>query len=175
MFDTMTMTKALGGVCGTLLVFLLGGWAAEAIYSGGGDHGEDHAQGYVIEVPEAGDGEPAEEVVTVSFEEAFAVADASAGEGVFRNCRACHALDDGVNGVGPHLYDVVGRDVAAVGDYAYSGALVEAADVWSEEELYAFLEDPAGYAPGTKMSYSGLSDPADRADLIAYLATNPGS
>ncbi|KQI67779.1 cytochrome C [Loktanella sp. 3ANDIMAR09] len=174
MFDTMTMTKVLGGLCGTLLVFMLGGWAAELIYVGSGSHDEDHAQGYVIEVPEADTG-PVEEVVEVTFEEAFAVADASAGEGVFRNCRSCHALADGENGVGPHLYDVVGRDIDAVAGYNYSGALEEVADVWTPENLYAFLEDPQGWAPGTAMGYRGLPDPADRANLIAYLASNPGS
>ena len=51
MFDTMTMTKAVGGFCGTFLVFLLGGWAAEEIYhSGGGGHGDHHEQAYVIPV-----------------------------------------------------------------------------------------------------------------------------
>ncbi|RYH02195.1 cytochrome c family protein [Salipiger sp. IMCC34102] len=175
MFDTMTMTKVLGAVCGTFLVFLLGGWAAELIYVGTESHDEEHAQGYVIDVPESGGGEPAEAEPEVTFEEAFEVADATAGEGVFRNCRSCHALEDGSNGVGPHLFGVVGRDVDAVADYAYSGALEEAADVWTEENLYAFLQDPQGYAPGTKMSFAGLRDPADRANLIAYLATNPGS
>ena len=174
MFDTMTMTKVIGGLCGTFLVFMLGGWAAELIYHEA-DHGEDHAQGYLIEVPEAGSGEPVEAAPEVTFEEAFAVADASAGEGVFRNCRSCHALEDGQNGVGPHLFGVVGREVDAVAGYDYSGALEQSADVWSEENLFAFLQDPQGYAPGTKMSYAGLSDPADRANLIAYLATNPGS
>ena len=55
MFDTMTLTKVVGGLCGTLLVFLLGGWAADIIYSGGGGHGEV-AQAYSIPVEEGGEG-----------------------------------------------------------------------------------------------------------------------
>ncbi|WP_386683610.1 c-type cytochrome [Loktanella sp. R86503] len=176
MFDTMTMTKVVGGLCGTFLVFLLGGWAADIIYVGGeGSHDGEHAeQAYLIEVPEsgaAGEAAPAEE--EVPFDVAFAAADAGAGEGVFRNCRSCHALD-GANGVGPHLDGVVGRAVDAVDGYAYSGALEQVADVWSEENLYNFLQDPAGYAPGTKMSFKGLAKPEDRANLIAYLATITG-
>ena len=175
MFDTMTMTKVVGGLCGTFLVFLLGGWAAEIIYtSGEGGHGEGHAQAYLIEVPEAGaegGAAPAEEAVP--FDVAFAAADATAGEAVFRNCRSCHALD-GSDGVGPHLNGVVGRAVDSVAGYAYSGALEAAADVWSEENLYHFLEAPQAYAPGTKMTYKGLAKPEDRANLIAYLASNPG-
>src|SRR6056297_1480328 len=168
MFDTMTLTKTAGAFCGALLIFMLGNWAAESIYSMGGGHGEDHAQGYVIDT---GEDEAAEEVADAAPDMAaiFASADASKGERVFNKCKACHVLEDGANGVGPHLYDVVGRDVGAVGDYSYSGALSEVADVWTVEELYAFLENPAGYAPGTSMGFAGLGKSEDRANVIAYM------
>ncbi|MGR3499482.1 MAG: c-type cytochrome [Limimaricola soesokkakensis] len=167
MFDTMTLTKVVGGLCGTLLVFLLGGWAADIIYGGG--HGEVE-QAYSIPVEESGEGGGAEEEA-VPFEEIYASADAAAGEGVWRNCRSCHALEDGVNGTGPSLHAVVGREVGAYPGYDYSGALKAVADVWSPENLDGFLANPRGYAPGTKMTYNGLKDAEDRANLIAYLAT----
>jgi len=173
MLDTMTLTKATGAVCGSLLVFLLGSWAAETIYSVGGGHGEDHAQGYVIDTGE----EETEEVEDTGpdLPALFASAEASKGERVFNQCRACHMVEDGQNGVGPHLYDVVGREVGSVEGYAsYSSALSEAADVWTAENLYAFLENPAGWAPGTSMGYAGLSKPEDRANLIAYLDQTDG-
>lgn len=168
MFDTMTLTKIMGGLCGALLVFLLGGWAAETIYYSGG-HG-DGEQAYSIEVPETEvvDGDVEAEV---PFEEVFALADAAAGEGVFRNCRACHALEPGQNGTGPTLHGVVGRAVDSVPDYDYSGALELVVDVWDPDHLNGFLADPQGYAPGTKMSYNGLRSIEDRANLIAYLDT----
>jgi cytochrome c2 len=168
MFDTMTLTKTAGAFCGALLIFLLGNWAAESIYSMGGGHGEDHAQGYVIDT---GEDEAAEEVADAAPDMAaiFASADASKGERVFNKCKACHALEDGANGVGPYLYDVVGRDVGAVDGFSYSGALSEAADVWTAENLYAFLENPAGYAPGTSMGFAGLGKSEDRANVIAYM------
>lgn len=171
MFDTMTMTKILGGFCGALLVFLLGGWAAESIYYGAGGHGDEHAQGYAIEVAsaEAGDVEEGP-----SFEEAFAMADAAAGERVFRKCASCHALEEGDNRTGPHLYGIVNRGVDAVDGFAYSGALAEVAAVWDPASLNGFLENPKKYAPGTAMSFSGLPKIGDRANLIAYLATNGG-
>jgi cytochrome c2 len=172
MFDTMTLTKSAGALCGSLLVFLLGGWAAEAIYSTGG-HGDDHAQGYVIDTG-ADDAEQDTAEEEPDLATLFASADASSGERVFNQCRACHALEDGKNGVGPHLYDVVARDVGSVEGFNYSGALSEVNDVWTAEELYAFLENPAGYAPGTSMGYSGLSDPEDRVNLIAYLDESDG-
>lgn len=172
MFDTMTMTKVVGGFCGALLVFLLGGWAAETIYHSAGGHGEGE-QAYVIEVEGAEGGDEAAEEGP-PFEELFASADPAAGEGLWRGCRSCHALEDGANGTGPHLYGVVGRPVASVAGFNYSGALVEAADVWTPENLNGFLENPRGYAPGTAMSYSGMRSAQDRANLIAYLDSIDG-
>ncbi|ETW11343.1 cytochrome c, class I [Roseivivax marinus] len=170
MFDTMTFTKVVGGFCGAFLVFLLGGWVAETVYHVGGEsHGEEHQAAWVIEVEEEGGG--AEEEETVDFATLWENADAGAGERVFNACRACHQLN-GNNAVGPHLDGVVGRDVGAVDGFNYSGALSQAADVWTPENLFAFLENPQGYASGTSMSYSGISNPEDRANLIAYLESN---
>lgn len=168
MLDTMTLTKTLGAFCGALLVFLLGNWAAETLYSMGGGHGDEHAQGYVIET--ASSEAPAEEEEAApDFGEVFASADPGKGERVFNKCRACHKLEDGANGTGPHLYGVVGRDVGSVDGFGYSGALVEVADVWTPENLSGFLENPSNYAPGTKMGFAGLRDIEDRANVIAYL------
>ena len=63
----------------------------------------------------------------------------------------------------------MGRDVSSVDGFGYSGALVAVADVWSAENLNAFLENPKGYAPGTAMGYNGMRKIEDRANLIAYL------
>lgn len=97
------------------------------------------------------------------------MADAAAGERVFRNCRACHSLEDGKNGTGPSLYGVVGRDTGTLDGFNYSGSLVAVVDVWTPEQINDFLVDPKGYAPGTAMGYNGLRSPTDRANLIAYL------
>ncbi|MCH2095386.1 MAG: cytochrome c family protein [Rhodobacteraceae bacterium] len=170
MFDTMTLTKALGGFCGAFLVFLLGKWAAEELYHTGGGHGYgDHAQAYVIEVeePEAEE-EEAEEVDLVAL---LASADPEKGAKVFGKCKSCHKLEDGVNGTGPHLYGVVDRAVGSVDGYGYSGALVAVADNWGYDELNGFFENPKKYAPGTKMSFGGLKKQSDRVNLIAYLET----
>lgn len=168
--DTMTSTKILGGFCGAFLIFLLGKWAAEEIYHTGGGHGSEE-QAYVIDTGEAEGGETE---AAVPFEELLAAADPAKGERVWGKCRACHKVEDGVNGTGPHLYGVVGRDVGSVPGFGYSGALVAVADVWTPENLQAFLENPKGYAPGTKMSFSGLKDAEDRANLIAWLDSLDG-
>ncbi|MDX1780409.1 MAG: cytochrome c family protein [Thalassovita sp.] len=167
----MTLTKAGAALCGTLLVFLLGNWAAETLYSTEGGHGDEHAQAYVIETGE-GDGHGAEAAEEgPSFEELLAAADVDKGAKVFSKCKACHKIEDGANATGPHLFGVVGRDVGSVDGFGYSGSLVAVADVWTPENLNHFLENPKGFAPGTKMSFSGLKKETDRANLVAYLAS----
>lgn len=170
MFDTMTITKAGASLCGALLVFLLGAWAAEELYHTGG-HGAHSEQAYSIDT---GEGEPEEVVEEVPFEVIFASADADKGERVFGKCRACHKLEQGANGTGPYLYGVVGRQVDTADGFGYSGALEEVVDVWTPEHLNAFLESPRSYTPGTSMSFAGLPDVEERANLIAYLATYGG-
>ena len=174
MFDTMTLTKILGAVCGTFLIFLLGNWAAESIYhvgpEGHGD-GEEVAQAYVIDtgVDESAGGDEPE----VDFAALVAAADPADGESVFKKCAACHKLD-GSNGTGPHLDGVVGRDIGSVAGYAYSGILEELPGNWDANELNHFLESPKGFAPGTKMTFNGLRKVEDRAELVAYLQSIGG-
>lgn len=102
--------------------------------------------------------------------------DAAAGEKVFRRCQACHKVEDGKNGVGPHLAGVVGRAVAAVDGYKYSDAMVAWGEgkVWDDATLSAYLADPRGVVKGTKMAFAGLKKEAQIADVIAYLKS-PGS
>lgn len=176
MFDTMTLTKTIAGICGALLVFLFGNWAADAIYSTqSGGHGDEIAQAYVIEVEAADDG--AEEAATEegpSFEGVYASADAAAGEGLWRNCRACHSNEEGKGGTGPSLYGVVGRAAGTFEGFNYSGAFQGVVDVWTPEHLNDFLTSPKGFAPGTTMTFRGISSIEDRANLIAYLDSLDG-
>lgn len=173
MFDTMTITKGLGAVCGSLLVFLLLGWAGSSLYSmHSGGHGEEGAQSYTIAVEggdTGGETEAAEE--GPAFADVLASADPAKGEKVFAKCKACHKVD-GTDGTGPHLNGVVGRAIAGVAGFGYSDALKAMADkTWAPEELDHWLENPKGYAPGNKMSFAGLPKVEDRANLVAYLAS----
>jgi len=172
MFDTMTMTKAGGALCGTFLVFLLGNWAAESLYHVGSEgHGEEHAMAYEIETDEA----HGEEVVAeVSFTDVLASADLDKGAKVFGKCKACHKLEDGANSTGPTLFGIVERDIGSVDGFGYSGVLNELPGNWTVEALNDFLENPKKYAAGTKMSFKGLAKIGDRANLIAYLGTIGG-
>ncbi|MBT8415997.1 MAG: cytochrome c family protein [Silicimonas sp.] len=172
MFDTMTMTKIVGGFCGAFLVFLLGGFFAEFIYHEAESHDGEHHQAYTIAVADGGDGGGDDEAVP--FAEVYAAADAASGERLFRQCQACHKVEDGANGTGPHLYGIVGRNVGSVGGYSYSGNLVAVAETWTPENLDGFLADPKGWAPGTKMGYAGMKSVEDRANLIAWLDSLDG-
>ncbi len=164
MFDTMVITKTVAAFCGALLVFLLGSWVASGIYVA---RNADAPQAFIIDTGE--DDDDAEPEVELTFEEAFEIADADAGSRLWSQCRACHALEEGRNGVGPYLHGVVNREISSVDGFNYSGALVQAGDVWTPELLSAFIENPSGVTPGTSMNYRGMSSVTDRANLIAYI------
>lgn len=172
--DTMTTTKIVGGVCGSLLIFLLVKWGAEAIYHSGG-HGDTEAA-YMIEVEEAATETASAEVevdTAAAFDALYAAADAAAGEKVFKKCKACHKTEDGANATGPFLYGVVDRGIASV-EFKFSDALAAVGGDWTPAQLDAFLKRPKDFAPGTKMSFAGIKSESDRANLIAYLATIGG-
>nr|WP_087576209.1 cytochrome c family protein [Sphingomonas sp. CDS-1] len=97
--------------------------------------------------------------------------DATKGKAVFARCMACHSVDPGVNRLGPSLAGVLGRPSGTVAGFAYSPAMKNAKIRWDAKSLDAFLTKPATKVPGTKMIFAGLPNPADRANLIAYLAS----
>ncbi len=173
MFDTMTITKVGGALCGALLVFLLLNWVAEGIYSTeNGGHGDGAEAAYYIETDEDdahadGDAEPE----TVDMVALVAAADIEKGEKVFSKCKACHKLDEGVHGTGPSLFAIVDRDVAAIDGFSYSSGMAALEGSWTIDLLNAFLTKPKDVVAGTKMSFAGLKKDSDRANLIAYLQT----
>jgi cytochrome c len=101
----------------------------------------------------------------------MASADPEKGGALFRRqCAVCHTVNEGgKNGVGPNLYDVVGKPHGHVEGFNYSAVLKGKPGPWSYEELSAWLLAPAQYAPGTRMGFVGLKDVQDRANVIAYL------
>ena len=101
----------------------------------------------------------------------LAKADPSKGAETFKKCQTCHTINQGgPNGQGPNLYGVVGDHVAqGRGGFAFSSALQGIGGTWTFDKLDKWLTSPRQFAPGTKMTFAGLSDPQDRADVIAYL------
>ena len=128
---------------------------------------------YVIEGTGGGGEAAPKEEVLASVIPLLGDADPANGESLSRACQACHTFEEGgANKVGPNLWNIVGAQHAHKGDFSYSDAIASMSDQpWNYEELNAFLADPRGYAPGTKMTYGGMKKVEDRADLIAWLRT----
>jgi len=170
--DLWEFNKIAAAALLSLLVIIGANTAVPLLYPEGGP-----GQVQVVEVQEevqTAEAEPqAEEPPQIQpLPVLLASADPSNGQTVARQCSACHVFEEGgANRVGPHLWAVPGRQVASIGGFAYSNALQEYGGEWSYERLDCFLENPSECVPGTSMAYSGVKDPQDRADLIAYLAS----
>ena len=124
--------------------------------------------GYPIEGVEAETGDGAEAEQPIEFY--LASADVAKGADVFKKCQACHTVDQGgANGLGPNLYNNMFATVAHVPGFAYSDALKSKGGVWDWATMSAWLANPKAFAPGTKMTFAGLSNPQDRANVIAFL------
>lgn len=95
------------------------------------------------------------------------------GEVVFNKCKSCHEIGDGAkNRVGPQLNGVFGRTAGTVADVKYSKSMIRMGNdglIWAEETLDAYLENPKALVSRTRMSFRGMKDAEDRADLLAYL------
>jgi cytochrome c len=98
---------------------------------------------------------------------AGAAGDPAHGEEVYTRCLACHALAS--DHVGPRHCGLIGRRAGSVPGFAYSSAMKKSGLVWNEKTLDRFLAKPMKVVPGTAMTYDGVPDAKDRADLIAYL------
>lgn len=111
-------------------------------------------------------------LIAPTFIAPAAAQDASAGEKVFKTqCAVCHAVVQGKNGIGPSLHDVVGRTAGSVPNYQHSAANKNSGLTWDDATLDRYLKAPQQVVPGTKMTYAGLKNDTQRADLIAYLGT----
>jgi cytochrome c len=103
------------------------------------------------------------------IEARLAVADPAKGANTFKKCTSCHTdTPGGATGIGPNLHGIVGRAVAS-GSFAYSDDLKKIGGKWDWANLDQWLKHPKSMAAGTKMTFAGLEDGADRANLIAYL------
>jgi cytochrome c len=102
----------------------------------------------------------------------YSAGDPEHGHIVFARCQICHsAVPGGQDMIGPNLSAVIGRKAGSKPGFVYSDGLKAAGFVWTPQRLDTWLTNPRAMIAGTKMSFAGLSDAKDRADVIAYLAS----
>jgi cytochrome c len=125
--------------------------------------------GYPIEgVVQEGEGGAAAAEQPIEFY--LAKADVAKGQQVFNKCAACHNADKGgANMTGPNLWGVLGEPIGQGRGFAFSDALAKKGGNWDWDSLGKWLTSPKAFAPGTKMTFAGLSNPQDRANVIAFL------
>jgi cytochrome c len=130
--------------------------------------------GYPIEGVEAEGEGGAEAEKPIEFY--LASADPAKGADVFKKCQACHTVDQGApNGLGPNLFHVLSEPIGQGRGFAWSPALSGVGGTWNWHNMSEWLSNPKKFAPGTKMTFAGLSNPQDRANVIAFLNTKSPS
>ena len=122
--DTFEWTKIGGALCGALLLFLLLNWGTEIIYHSSDDYYGEEKLAYYLDIEVSDDETEESDEEVVDFATLLASADIEKGKKVFGKCKSCHKLDDGANGVGPHLYNVINRDIGSIEGFKYSKALM---------------------------------------------------
>lgn len=183
MFNTPIILKMLGALLGAVLFLLLVIRVSGLVYQVDKDQdgfGKDRQMagtGRIMSdrpgdlLPAGDDDREAEAGNAAEVAIVPGHGDATAGARVFKQCKACHSVESR-NGIGPHLNGVVGRPVASVDGFGYSAALKAHGGAWTLEALDAWLADPRGYIPGSRMYFVGLKNPEDRNNVIAYLQEN---
>ena len=169
--DSFEINKIVASILLIALLFIGIGKISDLIF-----HVEKpETSGYKVEMPESSTVSQISEtkietVEKVDIAALLSLGDMAHGEKVFKKCSACHVVEKGgANKIGPSLYGVLGRKVAAINDYKYSKALPEYNKEWTFEEMNGYLLKPQAWIKGTKMSFAGLRKEKDRASVILYL------
>lgn len=168
--DSFELNKIAGAVLGSILFVMAIGILAGMFY-----HTEEaNPQAYAVaEAEAAGETGGAAVAEEVPFATLLAQADVGRGERASRKCTACHTFEEGGPArIGPNLYAMIGAPHAHMAGFAYSAAMqAKSSEPWTFEELDHFIENPRGYLPGTIMSFAGIRNAQERADLIVYMNT----
>jgi cytochrome c len=172
--DSFEVNKFLGALLGTCLVLLAVHIASGAIFA----QPVPAKPGYVIEVkqePAAGGTQPAAPA-EAPIASLLPSASVQAGQQTAKECELCHNFGKGQGAkIGPDRYGVVGRKVASEEGFTYSDALKAKGGTWTFDALNTWLTNPRADVPGTLMTFAGIDNEKQRANVIAYLNSNSDS
>jgi len=169
------MTDRFNTIAGWTLfagIVALGFSIASGMYFQANKPHRPHEMGFPIEgVVEEGGADEGPALATL-----LAAGDPTKGAATFAKCAACHTIEQGgADGIGPNLYGVIGKPIGKhAAGFAYSADLSGHGGDWTYENLDSWLTSPKAFAPGTKMTFAGLGNPEERANLILYLRENGG-
>lgn len=170
--DSFEYNKLIGALLGTVFFIMTVGLVSNSLFHSPAPE----KPGYAIEVAEesgaAQGGAEAPQVEPIAAR--LASADVAKGQAEFKKCQACHSGEKGgPNKVGPDLWEVVDRPIATHEGFSFSAGMKEfsngGAEKWTYDHLDHFLTSPKNYVKGTAMSFAGIKDPQNRANVIAYL------
>lgn len=172
--NSFQITKYAGAFLGTVFIMMTIGLLTQSIFSSP----NPTKPGYVIKAEEAaggGETKAAAPAAPVQIAPLLASADPKKGEAIFKRCQACHdGTKGGPNKVGPNLWGVIGRPIAAHEGFSYSSGMKKFAEEhknWTFQLISEFITNPKKEVSGTAMGFAGLPKPEERADLLAYLRT----
>lgn len=164
--NSFELNKVLGAILGTCLIVLALNIAAGAIFAP-----EKPAKpGYMVAVKTEAGGKKEAAPEKVPLPVRLAKASVDKGRSIAKQCQACHTFENGgPNRVGPNLWNVVGEPRGEGRGFNFSAAMKAKGGKWTYDELDKFLTDPRGYINGTAMTFAGIRNDQQRADVIAFL------
>ena len=165
--DSFELNKITGAVLGALLLAMSLNVFSTILFT----PKRPAIPGYELPMPEPSAEAPGDQQAQAEpLPVRLASADPAKGQGAAKKCLACHVFDKGgPNKIGPNLYGVVGHAKGTHEGFAYSSAMKAKGGEWTYADLDGFLANPKGYVPGTIMAFAGVSNPKERADILAYL------
>jgi cytochrome c len=169
----LELNKIAAAILLAALIGMIGGKIADLLYKPILD---PEKRGYQVEVKDNqnnGANPHIDPMANLDIPSLMKLANADAGQQIFKKCMSCHTVNKGgINKVGPNLWNIVGANKISSPTFSYSSAMIAKGGVWNLESLFKFIHKPQVFVPGTKMSFIGLNNPQDIANVIAYLIQN---